>query len=87
MLVLSTDILQDELAVLVARIVTTANVRAKELGVNVKRSVVTISQMADNEMCWRVSYSPKETFGHREGDLMIDVDSGDVSVKQVLRGQ
>lgn len=38
-------------------------------------------------MLWRVSYGAQNYVGRRGGDLVIDVDSGDASVKQVLRGQ
>ena len=42
--ILTTDILQDDLAVSVARMLAAANKRAREAGVDVARSVITISQ-------------------------------------------
>jgi hypothetical protein len=85
--VLSSDVLQDDLAVLLARVVAAANKRAIEMGVDVRQSIVTITQMADDEPQWRVNYGPKDYIGRRGGDLIVDVDAVDTSIKQVLRGQ
>lgn len=85
--VLNADVLQDELAVFLARVVAAANKRASELGVDVGQSIVTITQMTEGEPRWRINYGPKDYIGRRGGDLIIDIDPGDASVKQVLRGQ
>ena len=84
---LTADVLQDDLAVLLARVLATANKRARELGVDVLQSFITISQSFDNGSSWRVNYGPKDYIGRRGGDLIIEVDAGDISIKQVLRGQ
>ena len=85
--VLNADVLQDELAVFLARIVAAANKRATELGVDVRQSLVTITQMVDGEPRWRINYGPKDYLGRRGGDLIIEVDPGDATIKRVLRGQ
>ena len=84
---LTADVLQDDLAVLLARVLATANKRARELGVDVLQSFITISQSFDNGSSWLVNYGPKDYIGRRGGDLIIEVDAGDISIKQVLRGQ
>jgi len=84
---LSADVLQDDLAILLARVLATANRRARELGVDVLECFITITQNFDNGSRWRVNYGPKDYIGRRGGDLIIEVDAGDVSIKQVLRGQ
>ena len=84
---LSADVLQDELAVLVARIVAAANKHASKLGVNVRQSIVTISQMTEGEPRWRINYGPQDYLGRRGGDLIIEIDPSDASVRRVLRGQ
>ena len=84
---LTTDVLQDDIAVLLARVVATANKRARELGVDVLQSFITITQSMGNGSSWRVNYGPKDYIGRRGGDLIIEVDAGDISIKQVLRGQ
>ncbi|MBI5293392.1 MAG: hypothetical protein HY872_16065 [Chloroflexi bacterium] len=84
---LTADVLQDELAVLLARVLAAANKRARELGVDVLQSFITITQSFENGPRWRVNYGPKDYLGRRGGDLIIEVDAGDISIKQVLRGQ
>jgi len=84
---LTADVLQDDLAVLLARVLAAANKRARELGVDVLQSFITITQSFENGPRWRVNYGPKDYIGRRGGDLIIEVDAGDISIKQVLRGQ
>lgn len=84
---LETDMLQDELAVSLARAVAAANQRANELGLDVRQSIVTISQVTEGEPHWRINYGMKDYVGRRGGDIIIDVDATDASIKQVLRGQ
>lgn len=85
--ILTADVLQDDLAVLLARVLATANKRARELGVDVLQSFITITQSFENGSRWRINYGPKDYIGRRGGDLIIEVDAGDISIKQVLRGQ
>ncbi len=84
---LTADVLQDDLAVLLARVLAIANKHARELGVDVLQSFITITQSFENGPRWRVNYGPKDYIGQRGGDLIIEVDAGDISIKQVLRGQ
>lgn len=85
--VLSSDVLQDELAVLLARVVAAANKRAVELGVDVRQTIVTVTQMTDGEPHWRVNYGRKDYIGRRGGDLIVDVDADNTTIKRVLHGQ
>jgi hypothetical protein len=84
---LSADVLEDEMAVSLARVLASANRRARELNIDVPQSLITITQLIDNGPCWRINYGPKDYVGRRGGDLVIEVDATDASVKQVLRGQ
>lgn len=85
--VLSPEVLQDNLAVSLARVIAAANKRAAELGVDVLQSIITISQMTNGEACWRINYGPKDYIGRRGGDLIVDVDANNASVKRTLHGQ
>lgn len=85
--ILTAEVLQDELAVSLARIIAAANKRARAAGVNVTESLVTITQVSNGDLYWRINYGPKDYINQRGGDVIIDVDAGDSSVRQVLRGQ
>lgn len=85
--VLSSEVLQDNLAVSLARVIAAANKHASELGVDVLQSIITITQMTNGEACWRINYVPKDYIGRRGGDLIVDVDANNVSIKRVLHGQ
>jgi hypothetical protein len=87
MATLSTDVLQDDIAISLARVMATANKRARELGVDILQSLITITQHFDNGMLWRINYGPKDYIGKRGGDLMIEVGGDDMKIKQVLCGQ
>ena len=87
MTTLSSEVLQDDMAVALARVMATANKRARELGVDIIESLVTITQHFDNGMLWRINYGPKEYVNQRGGDLIIEVGGDDIKIKQVLRGQ
>ncbi len=50
--------------------------------------LITITQRSFNGgLVWRINYGPKDYIGHRGGDLIIEVDSSDANIKQVLWGQ
>jgi hypothetical protein len=85
--VLTTEVLQDELAVSLARIIATANKYAREAGVNVTESLMTITQISNGELSWRINYGPKDYLNQRGGDVVVEVDANDASIKRVLRGQ
>ena len=84
---LTNEVLQDNLAVFLARAVAAANKQAREFGVDVSQSLITITQTFENGPCWRVNYGPKNYLGRRGGDLIVDVDAADATVRQVLHGQ
>jgi hypothetical protein len=85
---LTAEVLQDDIAVSLARAIATANRRARELGVDVLQSLITVTQQVSNGIpLWRINYGPKDYVGRRGGDLIIEVDSYNASIKQVLRGQ
>ncbi len=86
--VLTNETLKDEIAVSVAQVLASANRKAKELGVDLKESLITVSQhMADGVWGWRVHYGKRDYVGRRGGDLIIDVGSDDGDLKQIIRGQ
>ncbi|MCI0723334.1 MAG: hypothetical protein L0338_30890 [Acidobacteria bacterium] len=85
---LTAEVLQDDLAVSLARAVAAANRRARELGVDVLQNLVTITQRKLNdEFLWRINYDALEYVARRGGDLIIDVDQTSADIKRVLRGQ
>ena len=85
---LAPEVLGDEIAISIARVMASANRRALELGVNAEQSIITISQgSSGTDNIWRINYGPKEYIGRRGGDLIIDVEEGNLCVTQVLRGQ
>jgi hypothetical protein len=84
---LTPEVLQDDLAVSLACVLAAANKRAREAGVDVARSVITISQRFEHGLRWRINYGPKDYLARRGGDLIIEVAARDASVTQVLHGQ
>jgi hypothetical protein len=42
--------------------------------------------MIDNGLRWRVKYAPKDNVDRRGGDLVIEVDGGDGSIKKGASG-
>jgi hypothetical protein len=86
-MVLGADVLQDDLAVSLARVMAAANRRAREAGVDVARSLVTISQRAGEGGQWRINYGPRDYVNRRGGDVVIDVEASSATVTQVRRGQ
>lgn len=85
---LTADVLQDDIAVSLARAMAAANKRARESGVDVLSSLITVTQRVfDGKSMWRINYGPKDYIGRRGGDFVVDVDAKDASIKQVLRGQ
>lgn len=85
---LTAEVLQDELAVSLARVVASANRQARAAGIEIGQSVLSMTQRAEaGELFWRVNYGPAEIVGRRGGGLIVDVDPRDGSIRQVLRGQ
>lgn len=84
---LDLEVVEDDLAVSLAHAVAVANKRASELGVNFEQSIITITQMTESELGWRVNYSPQDYIGQQGDDLIVDVYATDASIGQVRRGQ
>ena len=84
---LTVEDLQDDLAVSLDYVVAAANKRASELGINVLASIITITQNFEHGRRWQVNYGPQDTIGRRGGDLLVEVDATDMTIKQVLHGQ
>ncbi len=84
---LTADVLQDEIAVSLARVMAAANRKAREGGIDLVNSIISVTQRSfDGGLIWRVSYGPKDYPGRRGGDLIVDVEA-DATIRQVLRGQ
>jgi hypothetical protein len=82
------EVLQDDLAISLARALAVANRQAREAGIEVLQSLITITQRPFNGgLVWRINYGPKDYVGRRGGDFIVEVDPGDGSIKQILRGQ
>ena len=58
-----------------------ANARTRELGVDAVQSLVSIAQSFEHGLCWRVNFCPKDYFGRPGGDLLIEVDGEDLSIR------
>lgn len=85
---LTPEVLQDELAMSLARALAVANQRARESGIDVVASLITISQRVfNNQLLWRINYGPQDYVGRRGGDLIVEVDPVNASIRQVMRGQ
>jgi hypothetical protein len=85
---LSSDVLQDDVAVTAARVIASANRRARELNVDVMQSIISLTQHSQNgSWIWRVNYGAKDYIGLRGGDLIVEVNPEDASIQRVLWGQ
>jgi len=85
---ITADVLQDELAVSLARVMAVANKCARESGIDLLRSLVTITQCPFNGgSIWRINYGPRDYVGRRGGDFIVEVDPISASIKRVLHGQ
>jgi hypothetical protein len=85
---LSPDVLQDDVAVTIARVIASANKRARELNVDVMQSIISLTQHSqDGSWVWRVNYGAKDYISRRGGDLMVEVNPEDASIQRVLWGQ
>ena len=85
---LAAEVIQDDIAVSVAQATAAANKRARELGVDVLQSLITITQRSSkDDTFWRINYGPKDYVGRRGGDLIIEVDQSNARINQILWGQ
>ncbi|MCI0614002.1 hypothetical protein L0244_13535 [bacterium] len=86
--ILTADFFEDEIAFSLALAITVANKRARELGIDVLQSLITVTQSSfKGGLFWRINYGPRDYIGRRGGDLIIEVDSDDARINQVLWGQ
>jgi hypothetical protein len=85
---LTAEVFQDELAMSLARVMAVANKRARESGVDLLHSLITITQRSFNGgLLWRINYGPQDYVGRRGGDFIVEVDPSNASIIRVLRGQ
>ncbi len=85
---LTADVLQDDLAVSLARAIAVANKKAHELGIDVLQSLISITQHTLNGISvWQINYGPKDYVNRRGGDVLIEVDMHDATIRKVLHGQ
>jgi|YNPNPStandDraft_1061719.scaffolds.fasta_scaffold105794_1 hypothetical protein len=85
---LTAEVLEDQMAMSLARVLAIANKYARTLGIEVTQSLITITQrVSDDQVLWRINYGAKDYVGRRGGDLIIEIDPLSASVRQVLQGQ
>ncbi|MBC8235005.1 hypothetical protein H8E77_36125 [bacterium] len=73
----------------VARALTCANKKAEEYEMDIRQSLISITQeiQENKDMIWRVHYGPIDYIRRRGGDLIVYVDPHDYTIRKVLRGQ
>jgi len=86
-IVLTKEVLQDEIAVTLAQVIAAANKSAAAAGIDVKESNISIEQLPSSDILWRINYGPRDYSLRRGGDFIVDVWERNMSIKQVLRGQ
>ena len=71
-----------------AYMISAADKAAGEAEVDPEQSLITVTpDITDGVPVWHVHYGPKEYAGRLSGDLTIDVDAKDASIKRIVRGQ
>jgi hypothetical protein len=87
-LTLDQAVLEDDLALSLARAVAVANACARREGIKITDSLVTAAEHpSSGEICWRITYGPRDYLDRRGGDVVIDVGRDDGQVRRILRGQ
>ncbi|MEK7396281.1 MAG: hypothetical protein AAB116_05045 [Candidatus Poribacteria bacterium] len=82
------EVLKDPYVASVAISLSVANKKAQECGVDLKESMISITQEnSAEESFWRINYGPKNYINRRGGDLIIYVYQEDGRIHKVLRGQ
>jgi hypothetical protein len=74
--ILQTEMLQDDLAISLARALAVANRRAYQT-----------QRFLRGDLLWQTNYGLKDYVGRRGGDSIVEVDPSDGSTKQILQGQ
>ena len=68
---LTAEVLQDDTALSIARVLAAANRKARESGVDLLNCLISVAQRAmDGRTVWRVNYGPKDFIGRRGGDFI-----------------
>jgi len=84
----TTSSILDDLAISLACAMAVANNKACELGIDVTQSLIPITQRTLNgSTVWRINYGPKDYVNRRGGDVLVEVDMRDATIRKVLRGQ
>ena len=81
------NLLDDEVAVSIGNIVAVANRAARELGVDVARSELSLSRDPLDGALWNIHYGPQDYIRRRGGDVTIVVNSQTLTALHVQRGQ
>lgn len=82
------DIQQDLLAMAVARALAIANETATAQGIDLAKSMVTITEEgAPPDRLWRIHYGPRDYIHRRGGDLTVLVEERSGEVRRIIRGQ
>ena len=84
----SIEFLKDPYVASVAISLSVANKKAQECGIDLKESIISITQEnSAEESFWRINYGPKNYINRRGGDLVIYVYQEDGRIHKILRGQ
>jgi hypothetical protein len=78
---------QDDVVASVTTVLSIANQCAREQGVDIEQSLISITQQDEDFNQWRVNYGPRDFMNKRGGDVFVFVDASTKSVTQVLLGQ
>ena len=85
---LTEDVLADEMAVDLARVLAAANKKARDIGVTIEESFVSLEQVANGPgVHWLVNYGPADCVNQRGGDVSIEVDLDSANIVDVRLGQ
>jgi len=85
---LTDSVLCDDLALTVAKVLSTANQRAEAAGINAVDSLISVNQYPRAEDgVWQVEYGPQNAVGRRGGGLTVEAAADGETVIKVLRGQ
>jgi hypothetical protein len=85
---LTDNVLRDDLALTVAKVLSVANQRAEAAGINAVDSLISVNQSPRAEGgAWQVEYGPQNAVGRRGGGLTVEVAADGETVMRVLRGQ
>jgi len=86
-LVLTKEVLEDEIAMTLAQAIAAANKGAAAAGIDVKESHISIECLPNNDTFWRINYGSRDYSLRRGGGFIVDVWERNMSIKQVLHGQ